>query len=107
MIRHSRKRDQRGSGPGGEKGRGMCSEFHLLGGTWDARGWGLAVLGWEPLWGRQRQATSEGQWVPGQRAQPQFQRGILSAGAHLLKGPQLPGMRQQVAAWKGQGGVGQ
>ena len=47
MIRHSRKRDQRGSGPGGEKGRGMCSEFHLLGGTWDARGWGLAVLGWE------------------------------------------------------------
>ena len=50
MIRHSRKRDHRGPGPGGEKGRGLCGQFHLLGGTWDARGWGAGSPGQGP-WG--------------------------------------------------------
>lgn len=48
MTRHSRKRDQHGSGPGGEKGHGTCGEFHLLGCTPDVRGRVLAVLGGEP-----------------------------------------------------------
>lgn len=98
-------RDKRRSGPGGEKGRGMCSEFHLLGGTWDARGGGWQSWGWEPRWGQPVRPPARVS-VPGQGLQPQLQRGNSLCRAHLLMGPQPPGMRQQVAAWKGQGGVG-
>ena len=65
----------------------MCGEFHLLGGTWDARGWGVGSPGQGAPGGRQCQATSEGQCVPGQTAQTQLQRGILPEGVHLLMGP--------------------
>ena len=67
-------------------------------GCWQS--WAGALGGW------QCQAASEGQCVPGQTAQTQLQRGILPEGVHLLMGPQPPGLRQQVALWKGQGGVG-
>ena len=65
----------------------------------------LAVLGRGPgglaVSGRQRGSVCA--WPNGSDSTP---RGILPEGVHLLMGPQPPGLRQQVALGKGQGGVG-